>query len=102
MSEISTRTIAIIGFGEAGSILGADLAATGREVLAYDILLDSAASREALQDRARAAKVRLGDSSSAAIRGAALVISAVTASSAAEVAAEAARTIRPGQVFLDI
>ena len=38
---------ALIGFGEAGSILGEDLAAAGRDVVMYDILLDLPASREA-------------------------------------------------------
>ena len=42
MTEITLRRIAMVGFGEAGSILGAELAASGREVVTYDILLDSA------------------------------------------------------------
>jgi len=101
MTEISTRTIAIIGFGEAGSILGAELA-KGREVTTYDILLDSAATRPALEEKARAAGVRVADTYSAAVQGATFIISAVTASSAAEVATQAAAHLRAGQVFLDI
>jgi 3-hydroxyisobutyrate dehydrogenase-like beta-hydroxyacid dehydrogenase len=101
MTEISTRSIAIIGFGEAGSILGAELA-KGREVVTYDILFDSAATRAALQEKALMAGVRVADTHSAALQEATLVISAVTASSAAEVAAQAATHLRSGQVFLDI
>src|SRR6185437_11434524 len=100
MTEISTRSIAIIGFGEAGSILGAELAALGLQVTTYDILLDSAASRAAVEARARAAGARVVQSHSAAVQGATLIISSVTASSAADVAARAASHVGPGQVFL--
>jgi len=102
MTEISTRGIAIIGFGEAGSILGAELAAKGQEVATYDILLDSPASRGGVEAKALAAGVRIADTHSSAVQPATLVISAVTASSAAEVAAQAAAHLRAGQVFLDI
>jgi 3-hydroxyisobutyrate dehydrogenase-like beta-hydroxyacid dehydrogenase len=96
------RRIAIIGFGEAGSILGAELAATGPEVVTYDLLLDSPGSRGAMEAKARAAKARTADSQAGAIEGASLVISAVTASSATAVAEQAALTIHAGQIFLDI
>jgi 3-hydroxyisobutyrate dehydrogenase-like beta-hydroxyacid dehydrogenase len=93
---------ALIGFGEAGSILGADLATAGREVVMYDILLDSPGGRAAMLDRAQRAKVRVAGSFDDAVVGAQVVISAVTASSSAEVAAKAGRTLRAGQVLLDI
>jgi 3-hydroxyisobutyrate dehydrogenase-like beta-hydroxyacid dehydrogenase len=96
------RRIAIIGFGEAGSVLGAELATQGRDVVTYDILLDSPDSRAGLQARARTAKARTVDTQAAAIEGASLVISAVTASSATAVATQAARSICAGQIFLDI
>ena len=96
------QRIAIIGFGEAGSILGADLAAQGRDVVTYDILLDSPSTRAALQAKAGAAKTQVADTQAAAIEGASLVISAVTASAATAVAAQAAHSIRAGQIFLDI
>lgn len=102
MTEISTRSIAIIGFGEAGSILGAELAALGLQVTTYDILLDSVGSRAAVEARAHAAGVRVAQAHSAAVQGATLIVSAVTASSAADVAAQAASHIGAGQVFLDI
>ena len=100
MTEI--KLIALIGCGEAGSILGAELVLKGLEVVTYDILLDAPQSRAALEARARAAGARVADTHAAAIRDAQLVISAVTASSAASVAAEAAKTIRAGQIFLDL
>ena len=94
--------IAIIGFGEAGSILGEDLVKAGREVVTYDILLDSANARAALLSKARVAGVWCANSVAACVDGAELVISAVTASASGDVARESARTLRPGQFFLDI
>jgi 3-hydroxyisobutyrate dehydrogenase-like beta-hydroxyacid dehydrogenase len=94
--------IVLIGFGEAGSILGTDLVAAGYDVSMYDILLDEATTRPAMLARAAQAHVRPHDSFAAAVAGADLVISAVTASSSGDVAALAGRHLQAGQVFLDI
>jgi 3-hydroxyisobutyrate dehydrogenase-like beta-hydroxyacid dehydrogenase len=96
------RRIAIIGFGEAGSILGTDLAKSGHDVVTYDILMDSPATRAALFARAREAHVRAADSIAACVTGAELVISAVTATASGDVAQAAARDLKPGQFYLDI
>lgn len=93
---------ALIGFGEAGSILGEELAAAGRDVVMYDILLDGPASREAMLEKARRARVRAARTFADAVAGVQVVISAVTASSSAEVAGKAAKSLRAGQVLLDI
>jgi len=58
MSERVVRRIAMVGFGEAGSILGAELAAAGCDVVTYDILLDTPASRGPMLEKARQARVR--------------------------------------------
>jgi 3-hydroxyisobutyrate dehydrogenase-like beta-hydroxyacid dehydrogenase len=102
MKEITLRRIAMVGFGEAGSILGAELAASGREVVTYDILLDTPASRGPMLEKARLARVQTADSLNAAVKDADLVISAVTAASSAEVAGQARKAMRAGQIFLDI
>ncbi|HEY0342623.1 MAG TPA: DUF1932 domain-containing protein [Steroidobacteraceae bacterium] len=102
MTEITLRRIAVVGFGEAGSILGAELAASGRDVVTYDILLDAPAARGPMLERARAARVQTADSLSAAVKDADLVISAVTAASSGEVAGRAGQVLRAGQIFLDI
>lgn len=102
MAEIRVRKIAMVGFGEAGSILGADLAATGREVVTYDILLDAPASRAAMLEKASRLNVRTADSFGAAVKGADLIISAVTANSSAAVAQSASQALGAGQIFLDI
>ncbi len=102
MSEISLRKIAMVGFGEAGSILGEELAAAGREVTTYDILLDAPGTRGDMLEKARRARVTSADSFAAAVKDADLVISAVTAASSADVARAASKTLRAGQIFLDI
>jgi len=90
---------ALIGFGEAGSIFGEDLVAAGHEVAMYDVLRDSSS---AMREKARRVRVRAAESFEGAVGGADVVISAVTASSSSDVAAEAAAVLRAGQVLLDI
>jgi len=96
------RQIALIGFGEVGGIFGRDLAAAGLGVSTFDILLNDQASRPAMLAKAKSANVRACDTLEEAIRGADLAISAVTATSAADVAASAAPFLRGGQTYLDI
>jgi 3-hydroxyisobutyrate dehydrogenase-like beta-hydroxyacid dehydrogenase len=96
------QKFALIGFGEAGSIFGEDLVAAGRDVVMYDILLDAPASREPMLEKARRARVRAAGTFEDAVAGAQVVISAVTASSSADVAGKAAKSLRAGQVLLDI
>lgn len=95
-------TIALVGFGEAGGILGAELATRGCAVRAYDVLLDAAETRDAMLARIEAAGVDPAASLEAAVRGAKLVVSVVTATSAAAVAREAGSLLCEGQVFLDL
>jgi 3-hydroxyisobutyrate dehydrogenase-like beta-hydroxyacid dehydrogenase len=94
--------IALVGFGEVGTIFGRDLARLGTEAATYDILLDAPDSRASVLARARAAGVVARDSLEAAVAGADLVISAVTASASQDVARDAAASLRPGQIFLDL
>jgi 3-hydroxyisobutyrate dehydrogenase-like beta-hydroxyacid dehydrogenase len=101
-AEPVIRRVAIIGFGEAASILGEDLARGGLEVCTYDILLDGVTTRAALLARADSARVAVRDSLRAAVGAADLIVSAVTASSSVEVARSAAATLQRGQFFLDI
>ena len=102
MAPESIQRIALVGFGEAGGILGSDLAAQGVEVSMYDILLDSRESRDAMLAKARDARVQARESLADCLRDAELVVSAVTASSALDVARDASKTLRPGQIFMDI
>jgi 3-hydroxyisobutyrate dehydrogenase-like beta-hydroxyacid dehydrogenase len=95
-------TIAFIGYGEAGGILAQGLAQLGLKVRAWDVLFDDAVHRPAMLDKARAAKVTACKSLDDALKGAHLVVSAVTATSAASAAADAGQLMTTGQVFLDI
>lgn len=94
--------IALIGFGEAGGILGADLAKTGAKVTMYDILLRAEPARSAMLTKAQQADVRACESLADAVRDAEVMISAVTCSAALDVARESAAALRPGQIHLDI
>lgn len=98
----SIRRIALVGFGEVGTIFGTDFAGQGVDATSYDILLDAPASRPAMLDKARRAGVAAKDTLAEAIRGADLVISAVTASAAHDVARDAAPLLVRGQLFLDV
>lgn len=96
------KRIAIIGFGEVGGIFGKDFAKQGIAVSVFDILLASKRHRQPMLAKARSCRVRVEDSLSDCIRKAELVISAVTASSALDVARDAGPLLGRGQIFLDI
>ncbi|WP_411288691.1 DUF1932 domain-containing protein [Phenylobacterium sp.] len=92
--------VALIGFGEVGRILGADLAQAGvRRIAVWDTAFtraDSGPSR-ALSDQLRAAT-----SASDAVGAADLVISAVTADQGLTAARSVAGGLAPGAFFLDL
>ncbi|MFC3068860.1 NAD(P)-dependent oxidoreductase [Phenylobacterium soli] len=94
-----TRRIALIGFGEVGQILAQDLAGKA-DLSAWDILFADPASRPAAA--ARAAGLVLPASAADAVRGAWLVISAVTAENDLQAARSAAEGIAPGAFYLDL
>jgi len=96
------QRIAIIGFGEVGAIFGSDLAKQGIEVSAFDILLASRRHRQEMLSKARSCRVKTEVDLSECVRGAEVVISAVTASSALEVAKKVSPLLERGQIFLDI
>jgi 3-hydroxyisobutyrate dehydrogenase-like beta-hydroxyacid dehydrogenase len=102
MTENPVRQVALIGFGEVGGIFGHDLSAGGIRVAVFDILLISVPSRAALLAKAKDAGVSACDSAEVAIRGADLVISAVTCSAAVDVARNSVQYLRSGQIYLDI
>jgi 3-hydroxyisobutyrate dehydrogenase-like beta-hydroxyacid dehydrogenase len=92
--------IALIGYGEVGRILTEDLAPAGHELRAYDVKLATEAGN-ALREHAARTGVSLAAGSADAVRGADLVVSAVTASQAVAVAEAAAPGLAPGAFFLD-
>ncbi|HEV7966694.1 MAG TPA: DUF1932 domain-containing protein [Candidatus Acidoferrales bacterium] len=102
MDGNSVRQISLIGFGEVGGIFGHDFAAAGLRVSTFDILLNAEPSRSVMLAKANSANVRPCDTLEEAVRGADLVISAVTASSAADVAKSVAPFLGGGQIYLDL
>lgn len=94
--------IALIGYGEVGQILAADLHAAGiRDLTAWDREFPNPAS---LPRRAAAAAghVRVAANLSEALLDRALVISAVTAGNCVAVALEAARSLTPRAIYFDL
>lgn len=91
--------VALIGFGEVGRILAEDLAGKA-EVTAWDIRFADAASPPA--QAVRSHRVREAASAVEAVRGAPLVISAVTADQDLAAAQAVAGGIEAGAYFLDL
>ncbi len=102
--DAAATRIALIGYGEVGQTLAADLSARGpgyRSLAAWDRLFADPSSGPsqaiaACSDAAAAAGMR------EALRDATLVISAVTAGECLAAAREAAAAIRPGACFFDL
>ena len=92
--------IALIGFGEVGQTLGADLLAAGCRVSAFDPLF---AAPDSPPSRALTGiPVAPAESPSRAVREAELVISAVTAASDVDAAHAVAPHLAPGTFYLDV
>jgi 3-hydroxyisobutyrate dehydrogenase-like beta-hydroxyacid dehydrogenase len=93
--------IAVVGYGEVGTILAQDLRAQGVAVTAYDIKLRVEAG-DPMREHACLHGVTLASSHEQAVRSVDLVISAVTASQAVPVAQACAPGLAPGTFFLDL
>ena len=92
-------SVALIGLGEVGQVLAADLAGHGvTNLSAFDILFADPASGPS---RAAVAAQKC-HSAAAAVKGRNLVISAVTAASDGDAARAAAPTLEAGAFFLDL
>jgi 3-hydroxyisobutyrate dehydrogenase-like beta-hydroxyacid dehydrogenase len=103
VSDPASTPIAIIGFGEVGTLLSRGFrAAPGYPVAVYDILFDRADTASPMLARAQELGVRSARDLADAAAGARIVISAVTASSSTDVAREAGETLTAGQFFLDL
>ena len=92
--------ICLIGFGEVGRTLAEDLSLAGHVLSAFDVKLLTPAA-DAMRAQAQPIGVRLAASHGQACEGAALVLSAVTASQTVAVAEACAAAIAPGSFFLD-
>lgn len=89
MSEPRT-TVAVLGLGEAGGAIAADIAAAGARVVGFDPVSRDVEGVEPAAD------------GGAAVAGADVVLSVNWASAALEAAESAARVLRPGQLYADL
>jgi 3-hydroxyisobutyrate dehydrogenase-like beta-hydroxyacid dehydrogenase len=92
--------VALIGFGEVGRVFADDLGGTAYELSAWDVAFNDArskASRNAVETT-----VRVAPSSCDAVKGADLVISAVTAAHCAAAAETAAASIGSSTWYFDL
>jgi 3-hydroxyisobutyrate dehydrogenase-like beta-hydroxyacid dehydrogenase len=95
--------IAFIGFGEVGQRFSRDLLKNaGLSIRTYDILFNAHDENKNLSDRAKAIGVAPCANAAEAIKGADVVISAVTADVSGNAAADAAQLIAKDQIFFDI
>lgn len=92
--------VALIGFGEVGQTLAADLLKAGAEISAYDILFDNADS--APSRAARTIAVRKGRNTTDAIANTELIVSAVTAASDVDAARSVTAGIPRGAFYVDL
>ena len=98
-----SETIAFIGFGEAGQTISRGLLGDSRPgIRAYDILFDEPSNGGKLKRAAEALGVAVARDHVDAVRGAELVLLAVTASSSLEAAGSCLAGLGHGQLFLDI
>lgn len=105
MDQNSTRDItriAIVGFGEVGSVFARALTTAGLQVSVFDIKLNQEATRTTIVERARGCKVQVAEHLEIALRGAQLVFSSVTASEAEAVAIASSEYLTAGQTFIDL
>lgn len=94
--------LAFIGFGEAGPLVAKGVMGEGiRQVAAYDILVDDAATRDAWMDKARRFGAVPCASNAEAVAEADIVISTVTSKQALAAAEATAPHLRQGQLYLD-
>ncbi|HUW35816.1 MAG TPA: DUF1932 domain-containing protein [Rhodocyclaceae bacterium] len=92
--------IGLVGYGEVGRILAEDLRARGLSVAAHDLKLGGPNEIPLIEHAARHG-VRLAASHAELAAGADLIVSAVTASQAVNVAEACAPAIRRDRFFLD-
>ncbi len=92
--------IGLVGYGEVGRILAEDLRSRGLRVVAHDLKLGGPAESPLIEHALRHG-VELAGSHAELAAGADLIVSAVTASQAVNVAEACAPALRSGAWFLD-
>jgi 3-hydroxyisobutyrate dehydrogenase len=100
VTRVFTR-VALIGFGEVGRLLAQDLArACVADIAVYDIAFADVASAQA--HAAAGAPVRVAQSAPDAVKGAEMIVSAVTAAATKDAARSVVLGLEQGAYFLDL
>ncbi len=93
-------SVALLGFGEVGQVLGLDLAPAAADLKAFDLKFDDPGSAPARA--ASASPVTACGAAAAAVGEAQVVISAVTVDQALNAAGSAAAALQPNTWYLDL
>ena len=93
MTARNAPRLGFIGFGEAGPLIAKGLLAAG---------LTGPITARDIRERPAVAGVEMAGSIADLIGRADIILSTVTATEALEVAQEAARTLKPGQIYMDL
>ena len=96
------RRLGLIGLGEVGQVLASDLRGVGDVDLSVWDRLFTVEGSEPRRAAAALPFLRAASSLSGAVRGRAVVVSAVTAGECRAAAAEAAAALTPGTFYLDL
>lgn len=103
LPDVRSLWVAIVGYGEVGSILGAALSAAGvARVSAFDVLVDDVAWRTRAQERAARDRVHLAATRAEALARAHLVLCAVTAASTEAASRQIAQHVAKDAFVLDL
>lgn len=94
--------LAFIGMGEAGAALITGWGVGAHDIVAFDRKTECAATRDAMLARYQALGVAGAESLAAAVAGAEIILSVVTADQAQSVAEAAAPHLRNGSFFCDL
>ena len=97
--------ICLLGFGEAGQILGADIAARGLSVCAWDVQFPRASSppsQAIAQAIARGSPIRVASDAQDAVQSANVVLCAVTAEQTLAAARAIAASLPPECYYIDM
>ena len=96
------KRVGLIGFGEVGSSLGTGLKSAGATVVAFDKGQQDSPFADLIQKRSRQSGVPLASSMAEVVAASDLLLAAVPGSLAMEAASEAARYLKPGQMYVDM
>jgi 3-hydroxyisobutyrate dehydrogenase-like beta-hydroxyacid dehydrogenase len=95
------KKVGFIGFGEVGSVFSEALYHHGAEIGVYDALLATQEGAQSIQKRVQG-DFKISSTLSKLIDNSDTILSTVTTQSARDVAVEAARFLKPGQMYIDL